>query len=129
MLALLGNTGVVDNPGADWCIFLDLRQHERAHGRKQLAFVPWCLRHEMMQRLVLGADLVGRNACRHRLDALSVTGQQQSGAVRGERSMPIHMTDHFAQMLDILSKTRRHTLRGPQIHRRPQNESGIGCLP
>jgi len=42
---------------------------------------------------VLGADLTGRNACRHRLDALSVTGQQQSGAVRGERSMPIHMTD------------------------------------
>lgn len=34
--------------------------------------------------------------------------------------MPIHVTDHFAQMLDILSKTRRHTLRGPQIHRRPQ---------
>jgi hypothetical protein len=35
--------------------------------------------------------------------------------------MPIHMTDHFAQMLGILSKTRRHTLHGPQIHRHPQN--------
>ena len=82
----------------------------------------------MMQRLVLGPDLVGRDACRHRLDALSLTRQQQAGAVRRERSMPIHMTDHFAQMLDKLSKTRRHTLRGPLIHRRPQNESGIGCL-
>jgi hypothetical protein len=38
------------------------------------------------------------------------------------------MTDHFAQMLDILSKTRRHTVRGPQIYRHPQNESGIGCI-
>jgi hypothetical protein len=29
------------------------------------------------------------------------------------------MTDHFAQVTNILAKTRRHTLRGPQIHCRP----------
>jgi hypothetical protein len=32
-------------------------------------------------------------------------------------------------MLDELRKTRRHTLRGPQFHCRPHNESGIGHIP
>jgi len=34
--------------------------------------------------------------------------------------MPIGMSDGLGQLLNVLSKTRRHTFRGPQIHRRPR---------
>jgi hypothetical protein len=79
-----------------------------------------------MQRLMLGADLIGRNACRHRLDALARARQQQTGAVQRQRAMAIGMADDRTQVINVLSKTRRHALRSPLTHsalQRAQRES------
>jgi hypothetical protein len=64
----------------------------------------------------------------NRLDALALARQLPARAVPSERSTPIQMNDDFTQMLDILSKTRRHTLSGPQIHQHRPTTSGVGRI-
>ena len=116
MLALLGNAGVIDDPAADRRLFFKLGQHERAHGREQFRLIPRRFRNKVVQRLVLGTDLIGSDARRHRLNALSCARQEQPRAVGRERTMPVGVTDDVAQMFNVLRKTRRHALRGSPCH-------------
>jgi hypothetical protein len=58
----------------------------------------------MMQRLVHSPDIVGRQARGHRLDALTLTGQQQRGAVVLQRNVAIGVPCGFRQALQVSRK-------------------------
>ena len=47
------------------------------------------------------ANIVGSQACRHRLDTLAVSRQQQSRTVVLQRSVPIGVPRGISQALDI----------------------------
>jgi hypothetical protein len=83
----------------------------------------------MVQRLMLGAHLTGRNPSRHRFHAFPVARQKQTRAIGCKRLTPVGMSDRSAQMLDIRLKTQRHALSGSQIHGSlMRNESGIRSI-
>jgi hypothetical protein len=87
------------------------------------------LRHEVVQRLMLGTNLSRRHTRGHRLDALPLARQQQPGAILQKRPAPIGVADGLAQMLDVRMKTQRHAIRGAQVHvRLARNESRICCI-
>ena len=85
VFALLGETGVVDNPVAHRPMPLERRQHLRAHSGQHRCIVPVRLRHHVMQRLVLSLYMRRFQPRSHRLDALALPGQQQTGAVGSGR--------------------------------------------
>ena len=53
MLTLLGKAGIVDDPGLDRIVPLDMWQHHLAHLGQHLLVRPLSLTDEMQQRLML----------------------------------------------------------------------------
>jgi hypothetical protein len=83
--ALLGKATVIDNPIRHRPVPLDRRQHLRPYRGQQRRIVPLGLRHHMVQRLVLGLHMGRIEPGGHRLDALTLARQQQTGAVSPRR--------------------------------------------
>src|SRR3954466_5669265 len=108
--ALLGEAGIIDDPGLDGPGALDPRQDQVAHLGEHGRIGPRRLSHEMQQRLVLGGD-PGRSCHRgHRFYALARGRHEQARAVVAQRCGPIGVADGTGQRLDIDAKPRFSTL-------------------
>jgi hypothetical protein len=77
MLALLGKTRIIHDPRHHRSVFLHGRQYLPPHLGQHLFVVPWRVRHQVVQRLVRGTNIVWGQARGHRLDTLALSRQQQ----------------------------------------------------
>ena len=104
--ALVGEAGIVDDPGLDGPGAFNGGQHQVAHLGEHRRIRPRRLTYEMQQRLVLGGD-PGRS-CHggHRLDALARGWHEQARAVVAQRCGPIGVADDTGQRLDVDAKPR-----------------------
>ena len=116
MHALLRKARVINDPCRDRRLPFHRRQHKITHRVQNRRIRPRGLADEVKQRLMLSRRPVRRDDCRHGLDALAFTGQQQSGAIMPQRAGPIHMTERLAQGLDISREPRFASIQ-IMIHR------------
>jgi hypothetical protein len=105
MLALLGKTGVIDDPCHHWSLFLHGGQHLSAHLLQHGLIAPWSLGYHMMQTLTHWLHISGIQTGGHRLDALALPGQQQAHAVILQRRMPVQMFRGLRQAFHIRRET------------------------
>jgi hypothetical protein len=102
MGALLGQAGVVDDPGYNRAAFRHRRQRIVARAAQQGLVAPGSVGHHMVQRLMHTPD-VGRGQTRcHRLDRLALPGQQQPGAVQLQGNSTIRVPGGFRQTVKIV---------------------------
>ena len=104
MTAFLGKAGVVDDPGFDRAAVFNERQGQLLYPAENPLIRPRRIGDEMQQRLVLGRDPRRRRYRRDRLDALTLSRQQQAQAIITQRRRPIRMSDHLGERLDIGAK-------------------------
>ena len=102
--ALLGKRRVVDDPGLDRTVPLDLWQYHLLHLGQHELVRPCGIGDKMQKLLVLRRDAGGRRHRRHRLHAPASLGRQQPGAVALQRRRPIRMPDHTRQAIQILDE-------------------------
>jgi hypothetical protein len=102
MAALLGDAGVVHDPGRDQAVmFFDLWHNVSADGLQQSGIAPHGLGNEVMQRLMLGLNAFGIKARRHRFDAFAVAVEQQAEAIGPERLLAVGMTQSTGKGIQI----------------------------
>jgi hypothetical protein len=101
MMAFLRKAGVVDDPGFDRAAAFDDRQGQFLYPAKNPLVRPRRIGEEMQQRLVLGRDPGRRRHRRDRLDALTLSRQQQAQAIIAQRRRPIRVPNHLGERLDI----------------------------
>jgi len=101
MGALLRIPGVVHDPDHDRTALLHDGQNIVAHAAEQGLIAPWCLGHYMVQRLVHPPDVIRGQTRRHRLDALTLSRKQQSGAIRLQGNSTIHVPCGLRQAVKI----------------------------
>jgi hypothetical protein len=94
VLALLGKASVIHHPGLKGAVPFQGRQHVATDGGQHGGIVPVRVGHQVRQRLVAGADVAGIQACRHRLHAFALTGQQQAHGVEAHGFVSIGMAEH-----------------------------------
>jgi hypothetical protein len=75
MLPLLGKTRIIHNPRHYRTLFLHGGKHIPPHLGQHLLVVPGRVCHQVMERLMHAATIVGSQAGSHRLDALALTRQ------------------------------------------------------
>ena len=117
MPPLLGKASVVDNPGFDRPVTLDLRQHHLAYLGQHSLVRPRRIANKMQQRLVLRRRSLRCRHRRHRLDALALARQHQANAIVTQRPHPIRMADHARKSLDIARKPQFTAIRSAETHR------------
>ena len=76
-------------------------QHLPQHLRQHLLVISGRVGHQVMQRLMHAANIVGRQARRHRLDALALPRNLQPGAVVLQRCVPVSMPHGVRQAVHI----------------------------
>src|SRR3954467_9688128 len=102
--ALLGEAGIVDDPGLDGPSTLDGRQDQVAHRGEPGRIRPRRLTNEMQQRLVLGGN-PGRGRDRgHRLYALAPGRHEQTRAVVAQGCGAVGVADDSDQRPNIGGK-------------------------
>src|SRR6202022_1855541 len=82
------------------------RQPHLAHFGQPLLVRPWRDTDKMQQRLVLRRRPRRRGPRRHRLDALALARQHQTGAIIAQRPSPVNVTNYAHKPLDIRRKPR-----------------------
>ena len=70
-------------------MLLHRRQDLLTHVIQQCLVAPWGLRDQMVQRLARSLNIVRIESRRHRLDALTFAGQQQTLAIVLQRRVPV----------------------------------------
>jgi hypothetical protein len=75
MLALFRETGVIHNPCHHGTLLLHAGQHLPPHLCQHLGIILRRVRHQMMQRLVHAPNVIGCQACGHRLYTLALSKQ------------------------------------------------------
>jgi hypothetical protein len=78
VLSLFGKTGVIHDPRHHRAILLHGWKHLPSYLTQHLFVVPGRVRNQVMQRLVHAANIVRSQTCSHWLNALAISGQQQS---------------------------------------------------
>jgi hypothetical protein len=121
MPTLLGKAGIVDDPGHDRTVPLDLWQYHLAHLGQHLRVRPLSLTDKMQQRLMLGRRAIRRRDRRHRLHALALARHQQPGAIMPQRLLAVLVTNHARKPLDISRKSRFTVVSSLVIHLSPQS--------
>jgi hypothetical protein len=71
------------------------------HGR----ILPVRVGHQVMQRLVTGADVAGIEARRHGFDTLAFARQQQAGGIEAQRLVAIGMAHGIGQQVHVVLET------------------------
>ena len=125
MPTLLGKAGIVDDPGHDRTVPLDLWQHHLAHLGQHLLVRPLSLADKMQQRLMLGRRAIRRRDRRHRLHALALAWHQQAGAIMPQRLLAVLVTNHARKPLDIPRKSRFTVVSSSMIHLSPQADVNL----
>src|ERR1700688_4619348 len=103
-LVCSGISGIVDDPGLDRTVPLDLWHHHLAHLGQHLLVRPLSLADEMQQRLMLGRRAMRRRDRRHLLNALALARHQQAGAIMPQRFLAVLVANHARKALDIPRK-------------------------
>ncbi len=119
MPPLLRKARVVDDPGLDRSVTLDLRQHHLTHFAQHIVVGPPPFTDKMQQRLMLRGRAPRRRDRRHRLYTLALTRHHQSQAIVVQRTRPIRVSDHTHKPLDIARKPRFNVLRFVETHLKP----------
>jgi hypothetical protein len=94
---LLGKAGIVEDPGLDGSQMLEGGQSALAHHIEYGSVAPRRLGDEMVEGLMHGLDMLRIEPGCHRLNALALTRQQQTGTVAAKRIAPISVTDDLTQ--------------------------------
>ena len=102
---VLGKARVVDDPGTNSAVPLDLGQHHLPHFAQHSRVRPHALGHEMQQRLVLRADPRRRRRRCDRLHALPIARQKQPRAIVAHRPHTCRMPDHANKPIEIRRET------------------------
>ena len=105
MPAFLGKAGIINDPRYDRSVLLHRWQDLLAHIIQQCLVTPGRLGHQMVQGLPRGLHIVRPESRGHRLDALSLTGQQQPFAVVLQRRVSIFVSRGGRQALYICRET------------------------
>jgi len=91
MRTSLHQSRVIDYPSFDRSLLPHGGQHVLAH-RFQNVFIPLGrMGHDMVQRLMGLAHLVGAETSRHRFPAFAFPGKQQTGAIGRQRDRAIQV--------------------------------------
>src|SRR5262249_38359 len=105
MLALLGETRVINDPGFDRPLRPNRRHHQVAHLGQSLLVRPLPDPDKMQQRLVLRRGPPRRRARRHRFHALALPRKYQPGAIIPQRPRPIRVPQYARKRLNISGKS------------------------
>src|ERR1019366_5450099 len=116
---LLGKAGVVDDPGFNRPVTLDLRQHHLAHLGQHPLVRPRRVADEMQQGLMLRRTPRRRRHRRHRLQAPALARQHQANAIVPQRPSTVSMANHAHKPLDIPRKSRFTVVCRSEIHINP----------
>ena len=76
VLSLFGKTGVIHDPCHHRTIPLHGGKHLLPYLPQHLLVIPRRICYQVMQRLVHATNIVRRQTCSHRLNALAIPGQQ-----------------------------------------------------
>ena len=125
MPTLLGKAGIVDDPGHDRTVPLDLWQYHLAHLGQHLLVRPLSRADKMQQRLMLGGRAIRRRDRRHRLNALALARHQQAGAIMQQRFLAVFVANHARKPLDIPRKSRFTGVSSSMIHLSPQADGNL----
>ena len=98
---LLGDPGIVHDPGCDRTVALKCRHNVPVDRFQQSAITPRSLGNEVMQRLMLCLNVLGIKARRHRFDALAFAVEQQAEAIGPKRVLTVGMTQSCGKFIQI----------------------------
>src|SRR5437773_2133853 len=113
MPTLLGKAGIVDDPGHDRTVPLDLWQYHLAHLGQHLLVRPLSRADKMQQRLMLGGRAIRRRDRRHRLNALALARHQQAGAIMPQRFLAVLVVNGYQDSGPISAITVSTAVRPP----------------
>jgi hypothetical protein len=82
-------------------MLLDRRQRVATHHRQQGGIVPAGLGNKVVQGLMRSPDPERSDPGRHRLDALALARQQQTGGIGPQRLAPIRVAEYVPQALSV----------------------------
>ena len=105
MNALLGESRVVDNPGAYLAALLDGRKDKGSNPPQQILLRPVGVGDKMVQRLMRALDAAGFDAGRYRLNALSIAGKNEPRTVGAKWRPPIRVPQGRRDMLNVRRKS------------------------
>ena len=117
MPSLLGKARVVDDPGRDRAVPLNLRQHHLAHLGQYPLVQPTAQADKMQQRLMLGRHPRRSRHRRQRFDALAFARHHQAHAIVPQWTLSISVADYTHKPLDIRVKPRSTVIS--QVHLSP----------
>ena len=101
MLALLGNSCIVDDPRLDRLPSRYRWHHQFLHFAKHPLIRPRRITDEMQEALMLRRNVPRIRHRRHRLHAAPAVCGQKTGAIVTERTRPVGMSDHARHFTDI----------------------------
>ena len=110
MNALLGESRVVDDPGAYPAALLDGRNNKGSNPPQQILLRPVGVGDKMVQRLMRALDAVGFDAGRYRFDALTIAGENEPRTVGAKWRPPIRVPQARRDMLNVRRKPRLASL-------------------
>src|ERR1700735_3819039 len=105
MNALLGESRVVDNPGAYPAALLDGGKNKGPTASQQILLRPVGVGDKMMQRLMRALNAAGFDAGRHRLPALPIAGKNEPRTVGADRRTPIRVPQARRHVLHVRRKS------------------------
>jgi len=101
MRSFLRKAGIVHDPSRHRSVPGHRPENMLPRAFQNRFVAPRRIRYQMVQGLVRPPDIIGSQALGHRLDALALTRQQQSGAVSLHRRVAIHMPRGFRQAICV----------------------------
>ena len=105
MVALLGQAGVIDDPGTDRAMTFDRRQDLLAHFGQNGLIRPRRIADKMQQRLVFGRTLCRRRHGSDRLHRLAFQGHQQARTILVELCGTARPPDNLAEPRHVRCKS------------------------
>jgi hypothetical protein len=109
MPTLLGNSGVINDPASRHSVPLHGVDNIVPGQPEHTGIIPIRFRNKMMHRLVPRTDVTRIDQSSHRLYALPIARQQQTGKVRLERLVPVSVGNGSRNLINIPLKP---SLRG-----------------
>src|SRR5208283_2246940 len=110
MNALLGESRVVDDPGAYPAALLDSGKNKGSNPSQQVLLRPVGVGDKMVQRLMRALDAAGLDPGGHRLDALSLAGKNEPCTVRPKWRPPIRVPQSRRHVFNVRRKSRPASL-------------------
>jgi len=104
--SFFGKARIVDDPGLDRPVALDLGENHLADFDQDLLVRPRRVANKMQQRLVLGRHPGRRRHRRHRFHTLAFPRQHKSQTIIPQRPRPIGVAKNACYPIDVSRKSR-----------------------